>query len=108
MRSDFWQSPDKDVQSETELSYTTVVLSKCGNYRVTCNVSKYQLSDRFIGEQRENGKAVWMCRNRTEPACRKAVEKRAREVKRGIKKARIARTKKEIQIVSTIVKRGRK
>lgn len=108
MRSDFWRPHTEDIQSETELSYTTVVLSKCGNYRVTCNVSKFELSDRYIGEQREDGKAIWMCRNRTEAACRKAVEKRAREVKRGLKKSRVARTKKEIQIVSTIVKRGRK
>jgi hypothetical protein len=108
MRSDFWQTPDKDIQSETELSYTTVVWSKCGGYCVTCNVSKYQLPDRYIGEQRENGYSLWMTRNRTEAACRKAVEKRAREVKRGLKKSRVARTKKEIQIVSTIVKRGKR
>lgn len=103
----FWQPVSNDIESETELSYTTVTWSICGQYVVTCNVSKYSLTDRFIGEQRENGHSLWMTRNRTESACFKAVEKRAREVKRGLKKARVARTKKEITI-NTFVKRGRR
>lgn len=98
-RGEFWK---EDRYDETECSWRTVTESVCGAYYVTGCVSKLgktdQYSDRYIAEHRVEGNCVWFSRHRTERAAFKAVEKRKRAVKRGLKKPRVARTKREMII----------
>lgn len=85
----------------TDLTERTIKASECGKYFVTCCVYLTGLegySDRYIAEHRDEGKVLWFSRHRTERAAVKAVEKRARAVKRGLPKTRKRRTRKDLVI----------
>lgn len=96
---DFWK---KDRYDETRCSYRTITESLCGRYYVTGITSKLggtqAYSDRYIAEHREEGFCLWFSRHRTERAAFAAAEKRARAVARGLKKKRVARTRRDIEI----------
>lgn len=99
-RGPFWK---EDKYDETLCSWRTVTESVCGAYYVTGCVSKLgssdAYSDRYIAEHRIEGQCCWFSRHRTESAAFKAVEKRVRAVRRGLKKPRVARTKSEMKII---------
>ena len=99
-RGTFWKD---DRYDETDCCWRTITESVCGAYYVTGCVSKLgeadAYSDRYIAEHRVEGRCVWFSRHRTESAAFKAVAKRVRAVKRGLKKSRVARTKSEMKIV---------
>ena len=98
-RGPFWKA---DRYDESQCSWRTITESVCGAYYVTGCVNKLggsdPYSDRYIAEHRVEGRCMWFSRHRTERAAFKAIEKRVRAVKRGLKKPRVARTKREMRI----------
>ena len=95
-RGPFWKKP---IHAETELSWTTITISVCGQYKVTHQCSKLGLSDRAVAEQIVEGVVKWFAVHRKEKPAFAAVRRRIREIKRGLKKPRISRTKSEMKIV---------
>lgn len=92
----------KPIIKLTDWSERTILESVCGNYFVTCTVNllggEDAYSDRYIAEHRVDGKCLWFSRHRKESAAIKAAEKRARLVKRGLKKSRQRRTRTDLVI----------
>lgn len=86
----------------TDFTERTIQESQCGRYFITCCVYLTGLegySDRYIAEHRDyDGKVLWFSRHRKYSAALKAVEKRARAVKRGLPKTRKRRTRSDLTI----------
>jgi hypothetical protein len=99
-RGPFWE---QDKFDETDCSFRTITKSVCGQYIVTGTASKLggvnSYSDRYVAEHRSERGVLWFSLHRSERAAFKAIEKRKRAVKRGLKKPRVARTKSEMKIV---------
>lgn len=99
-RGEFWK---EDRYDENDCCWRTITESVCGAYYVTGSVSKLgevnAYSDRYIAEHRVEGQCCWFSRHRTERAAFAAVAKRVRAVKRGLKKARVSRTKRDMILV---------
>jgi len=94
-----WKKPRIEL---TQITERTILESECGSYFVTGAVSllggEDAYSDRYIAEQRVDGKCVWFSRHRTELAAKKSADKRARMVKRGLPKTRKRRTRTDLII----------